>query len=881
MSFLIKKTTLLTVLLLSALSFAQQLTTLQFEVKGNCSMCKERIETTAKTLGAHSAQWSASSQKLTIELDSLKTNPEKILQGIARAGHDNELFTAPDDVYSALPSCCLYERETTSQSTQLSQEQFFVKGNCDMCKARIENAALSAGAKAATWEAHNQTLVLSLDGSISADTILKAIAQSGHDNQLHTAPDEVYKALPSCCLYDRKAPLGKVTHLVHSDRKPQVQDHVDHSDHVDKSIEGVSITKAQAATSLSNKSAGLVFNISEKELLKAACCNLAESFETNATVDVAFSNAVTGTKQLRMLGLDQKYTSLTKELLPEIRGLASAYGLNFIPGRWIQGIQLTKGGSTVTAGYESITGQINTELLKYGSEPETALNLFSDINGRNELNITNTSPLSTKWNQSILLHANATVGKMDYNDDGFLDQPTGSQLNMTYLLNYNDLEKTGWGSHFGINVLSDQRYGGQTDFERNVPQSEQTPYGVGIKIDRAQLWNKTGYIFKGKPYQSIGLMNQFTFHEQNSFYGPRTYQGKQNTFFSNLIFESILGNTNHKYKAGASFLYDKYDETYLQNPYMRSESVPGLFFEYTLTGLKYTLVAGARTDFHNLAGTQFTPRVNFKYDITPQHILRLSAGKGFRTANVFAESQAYFASNREIVITPSGGSIYGLKPEIAWNYGASLQNQFKLFGRTASLVTDFFRTDFTDQVVLDLDQSTRQIHFYNLDGSSFANSLQTQLDLIPLRNLELRLAYKYYDVQTDFANGRNSIPFIAKHRGFVNAAYATPKNSKGGFWSFDTTLNLVGKQRLADTSMNPVAFQLPEYSDPYSTLNAQIARNFTEKFRLYAGAENLTGTMQDNPIIDAANPFGNYFDASMVYAPIMPANVYVGVDIAF
>lgn len=582
-----------------------------------------------------------------------------------------------------------------------------------------------------------------------------------------------------------------------------------------------------------------------------------------------------------MLGLDQKYTALTKELLPEIRGLASAYGLNFIPGRWIQGIQLTKGGSTVTAAYESITGQINTELLKFGTEPETTLNLFSDINGRNELNITNTSPLNTKWNQSILLHANATIGKMDYNDDGFLDQPTGSQLNMTYLLNYNDLENTGWGSHFGINLLSDQRYGGQTAFDRNRPQSEQSSYGVGIKINRAQLWNKSGYIFKGKPYQSIEFMNQFTYHEQNSFFGPRTYQGEQKSFYSNLIFESILGNTNHKYKAGASYLYDDYEESYLQNPYMRTESVPGLFFEYTLTGLKYTLVAGARTDFHNLAGTQFTPRVNFKYDITPQHILRLSAGKGFRTANVFAESQSYFASNRQIVITPSGGSIYGLKPEIAWNYGASIQNQFKLFGRTASLVTDFFRTDFTDQVVLDLDQSTRQIHLYNLEGSSFANSLQTQLDLIPVRNLELRLAYKYYDVQTDYANGRNSIPFIAKHRGFVNAAYTTPKNSKGGFWSFDSTLNLVGKQRLANTAMNPVTYQLAQYSDPYSTLNMQIAHNFNEKFRLYAGAENLTGTVQDKPIIDAANPFGNYFDASMVYAPIMPANIYLGVDLAF
>ena len=753
---------------------------------------------------------------------------------------------------------------------QVVTEHFLVKGNCGQCKARIEKAALKAGATTANWTAENQTLILTLDESkVKCDDVLKQVAEAGHDNEKYKAPDDAYNKLPSCCLYTRGGDYAAPNANIHSD---------------EKQIEGVKIIRGKEATAISRKDAGLIFNISSKELLKAACCNLSESFETNATVDVSFSNAVTGTKQLKMLGLDQKYTLLTKEQLPEIRGLASAYGLNFIPGKWIGGIQLTKGGSTVVNGYESITGQINTELLKGKEEDkktETELNLFSDNNGRVEANVTSTSPISDKWSQSVLLHGNGTFGDTDMNHDGFLDRPKGSQLNVAYLLNYNDLQDSGFGSHFGINFLKDDRTAGQIGFNKRIPQKDQSLYGVGIDISRFQVWNKTGYVFKGKPYQSLGWMNQFTYHQQDSFFGLRNYFGKETSYYSNLIFESIIGNTNNKYKVGASFLYDKYDEDYLLDNYKRTETVPGLFAEYTLTGEKFALVTGARVDFHNLAGTQFTPRINFKYDFTPKTILRLSAGRGFRTANIFAESQSYFASNRQIQIINNGGEIYGLKPEIAWNYGVSLQQEFKLFGKKSSILADFFRTDFQNQVVTDLDQSAQKILFYNLDGKSFANSFQTQWDFQPVKNLDFRLAYKYYDVALDYLSGLKRVPFMAKHRGFANVAYSTNKTDKGRFWSFDTTLNLVGKQRLPNTRSNPAEFQLGDYSPSYATLNAQISRNFSDKIRVYLGGENLTGYQQKMAILDAANPFGNYFDGGMVYAPIMKQNFYIGADFKF
>ncbi|PQA94445.1 TonB-dependent receptor [Chryseobacterium shigense] len=874
---------------------AQNLSKSQFKVKGNCEMCQTRIETSAKKAGAKNAVYSIDLQTLTLETDG-KVSTDEILKKVADAGHDNEKFKSSEATYNGLPGCCHYQRDLQSPPAEAHQHhakkenEFYVKGNCASCKARIEKAAKIAGADSAEWSAEKQTLTLKFNPSkTSSDKVLKAIADAGHDNEKYKTTDAVYKNLPGCCLYDRDIPFGEANPNVHFEEGTTAEEHKDHQasaspeihEPSEKSIEGVLITGSKAATALSKKEAGLVFNIDKKELLKAACCNLSESFETNATVDVSFSNAVTGTKQLKMLGLDQKYTSLTKELLPEIRGLASAYGLNFIPGRWIESIQLTKGGSTVTNGYESITGQINTELLKNAKEPETSLNIFADFNGRAEANITSVSSINEKWSQTFLLHGNGTFGDTDMNHDTFLDRPKGTQINAAYLLNYNDLEKSGFGSHFGINFLRDERTAGQMGFDKKLGQDKQGAYGVGIDISRFQVWNKTGYVFKGKPYQSLGWMNQYVYHQQDSFFGMRNYAGKQHTYYSNLIFESIIGNTNHKYKAGASFLYDGYEETYLKDDMKRNEIVPGIFAEYTLTGLKYTLVAGARADFHNLAGTQFTPRVNFKYDFTPQTIVRLSAGRGFRTANVFAENQQYFASNRSIQILQNGGNIYGLRPEIAWNYGASLQQEFKLFGRKSSIVADFFRTDFQDQVLVDLDRSPQQLTFYNLEGKSFANSFQTQWDFTPFKNFDVRLAYKYYDVQADYIDGKREIPFMAKHRGFVNLAYATNKSDKGGFWSFDTTLNWVGKQRLPDTSTNPTEFQLPVYSDSYAVLNAQISRNFNKKLRAYVGGENLTSYYQKNAIVDFRNPFGNYFDGGMVYAPIMKANFYVGLDVTF
>lgn len=808
---------------------------------------------------------------------------------------------------------CLISIHAISQENQFITDSILVRGNCGTCKNFIESAIIQEPSVRGEWNIQTKVLTVQFDAKqTNLDKIMRRVAAAGYDNQLYTADDKDYNALPSCCLYDRTTPWeiiekSKNTHFDNDNSHDIINEindsifsnHSNHNQvvtHSENSInnasqnieneqtiqlQGINVQGNKAATILDGKSIALTYNIDSGELLRAACCNLSESFETNATVDVNYANAVTGTKQLKMLGLDQKYTLMTKELLPEIRGLAAPYGMNFIPGRWISGIQLTKGGSTVTNGYESISGQINTELFKTQRSGKTSLNLFADVQSRIEGNVVHTDTINRIWSHSVLLHANTTISRMDDNNDNFMDQPIGRQVNATYLINANDLDHSGLGTHFGINITDDHRLAGEMDFHEDSDKLTDNRYGVGIDISRINIWNKTGYIFKGKPYQSIGWMNQFTYHEQKSYFGLVPYNGRERTFYSNLIFESMLGNPAHTYKTGASLMLDYFDEMYHFQPYKRKETVPGLFLEYTYSGEKLTAVLGSRLDFHNLAGTQFVPRFNLKYDIFDDTTLRVSAGRGFRTANVFAESQAYLASNREINITPAGGEIYGLDPEIAWNYGLSIHQNFRIFGRKSSLVADYFRTDFQNQILPDLDSSPQQILFYNMKGNSYANAFQVQWDFEPVHRLETRIAYKNYKTQAAYTSGEKEHPFTPANRGFLNLAYSTFKKANGSQWSFDTTLQWIGKQRIPDTSTNPEEFQLSDYSDAYFLWNGQIARNLNKTFRLYLGAENILSYTQDNPILDVQNPFGNYFDGGMIWAPIMPVNFYFGIDVEF
>jgi len=623
--------------------------------------------------------------------------------------------------------------------------------------------------------------------------------------------------------------------------------------------------------------------MNEKELFKQACCNLAESFETNPSVDVAFTDAVTGARQIQMLGLASQYTQVTQEYMPSIRGIATNYGFSYTPGAWLNSIQVTKGLGSVVNGFESISGVINTELHKSDVKDKLYLNVYAGQGGRYEMNLNLAQKVSPTYSHAILTHGNVLIDKTDHNGDKFLDNPLGYQRNFMYRFKW-DISKT-LMLQGGIRTLSDQRTGGMYVYDNKLDTTKSNPvYGTKVDAERTDGFIKIGYVFPRKVYKSIGLQVAATHQTYKSFFGLNTYNGTQNSSYANLIYQSIIGSSDHKFKAGVSNQVDQVDEHFFNwtpanisgshYAFKRNEIVTGGFFEYTFSQSdKFTAVAGLRADYNNLFGMFYTPRVHVRYAMNKKTVWRFSAGTGQRTPNLLAENIGSMVSSRAWKFEGTSTSpAYGFKPERAFNIGMNVTHEFKLNYRPGTFTLDYYYTDFMNQVVVDRDANAQLIKFYNLNGSSYASSFQAQVDYEPIRRLDVRLAYRYYDVKTTYTSGLNEVPLISQQRGFVNVAYTTKSK-----WAFDVTWQINGAKRLPVTSSNPSDFQLREYSPVYHNVNMQITKSFVKPaLDIYVGVENAFNFMQHHPIIEGHHPFGTYFDASMVWGPLFGRMIYGG-----
>lgn len=614
-----------------------------------------------------------------------------------------------------------------------------------------------------------------------------------------------------------------------------------------------------------------VEKIGQKELVKAACCNLSESFETNPSVDVSFTDAVTGTRQIEMLGLAGPYTQITREVIPDVRGLSAINGLTYTPGTWIEGIQLIKGTGSVSNGFESIAGQINVELWKPETMDKLYLNGYANGKGRVEANANIKIGINDRWGTAFLLHGSNASFKHDRNTDGFLDSPLSRQY---LLLNRWEFHGPN-GEHFqfGVKGIHIDKVGGQVVYDPETDAGLTDHWGMDLLTQRLEGWAKIGKINPKKTWQSTGLQLSAVTHHQDSWFGVNRYKAGQTSLYANLLFQSIIGNTNHTFKTGASVQYDDYKESLNGEDYDRTEIVPGGFFEYTYNPFdKFIFVAGIRADYHNLFGPFLTPRMFIRFPITERTILRVAGGRGQRTANVLAENNAILATSREVIIQgDDSDKPYGLNPEVAWNYGVNLTQNFTLDYRNGVVTFDFYRTHFENQIVIDHDFSPQQVLFYNLDGKSWSNSFQAQLDYEVINRLDLRIAYRWYDVKTTYRGQLLEKPLVSQHRGFLNVAYETRK-----YWKFDLTLNRQGKKRIPDLSSNPEEYRLAEYSPAYFLINTQVSKVWKEKLEVYLGVENLFGFKQKDPILSSEDPFSPYFDSSLIWGPVFGRNIYAG-----
>lgn len=631
-------------------------------------------------------------------------------------------------------------------------------------------------------------------------------------------------------------------------------------------IKEVIIRKRNNGNSINHMDALRVEKLNETELKKNACCTLAESFESNTSVEIGSTNALSGAKQIEMLGLQGTYVQTLTELLPNVRGLNYTYGFNNIPGPFVKSIYINKGPGSVTNSFESMTGQIDIEYHKPEEyKPLLYINGYTNTVGRSEINVMNARQMTDKISTMLFLHYNHSMKKVDANVDGFLDFPLQNMLHAMNRWKYNGKKME---SVFLVSYHQANRNAGQMQYDFTKNDAEQnTIYGVKDDDNKWNFMHKIGYSFNEEHSHSIGLQTAYVIHDRKAFYGKNHYDADQKSFYTNLIYQRELFNHNHELRLGGGLQHDKIEEQFAQTALFRNEIISGVFAEHTYKpSHKFSLMGGMRLDYNNwFKKWYFIPRINTRYLIGTDFTVRASAGSGFRTPTLFAENTRFMASNRAVQILGT------IKPEYSWNYGMNLSYDF--FEKNGRLSLDIYRTNFVNQLIADYDYHPQQIVFYNIEGKSNAWYVQAEWYYQLIKNLDIRLAYKFNDVRATQLQGEKLRVFNPKHRALFNIAYQTNNNK----WAFDFTSQFVGAQRLPDYSKNPEAYRpnVGNYAPSYFRFLGQVSYKM-KNLDLYIGSENIGNFTQQQQIIDASNPFGNYFDAGNIWGPTMGRIVYGG-----
>lgn len=618
--------------------------------------------------------------------------------------------------------------------------------------------------------------------------------------------------------------------------------------------------------------------ISALELTRAACCNLGESFTTNPSVDVSYSDAATGARQIRLLGLSGTYVQMLTENVPNFRGAASPYGLGYIAGPWMQSISVSKGASSVKNGYESLTGQINIEMRKPQAEPSLAVNGYLDHRGKAELNAYGNMRLGRKWSGALLLHGENSSMSHDGNDDGFLDMPRIRQfsaMNRWAYLSEN------YVFQIAMKYLGEKRRGGQdthTHRGSSANVSEARLYKIDINTNRSEVFTKNAFIFDRDNDGNLALILSGSYHDQDALYGARFYDVDQSNVYASLMFERKWLDGLHALSAGLSYNYDHYRQNYLldvTSTDVRSkeiEAVSGAYAQYTLNlDSRLIAMAGVRYDYSSLYGSMFTPRVHLRYNPSDAWSFHASAGRGYRTPHPLAELNYMLASSRKFIIEGR------LPQESAWNYGAGTSWTPEFLDNRLTLSAEYYYTDFRDQMCVSFDRDPHSVYIYGLHGNSRSHTFQTELNIHILSDLEFTGAYRLTDVRADYGHGMQLQPLVSRSKGLFTLGW-TPDM---GIWQADVTLAVNGGGRMPEPyELSDGILSWERNFRTYCTLNAQLTRNF-RNWAVYLGGENLTGFTQKNPIVGASDPWGPNFDSTMIWGPLHGAVVYVGFRYSF
>mgnify|MGYP001161709790 CR=1 FL=1 len=622
--------------------------------------------------------------------------------------------------------------------------------------------------------------------------------------------------------------------------------------------------------------------ISSAGLNKMACCNLAESFENSASVSVGYSDAVTGARQIRLLGLSGIYTAMLDENRPVMRGLAAPFGLSYIPGQWLESIQIAKGPSSVINGVEAISGQINVEHRKPTDEKPLFLNAFVNSMLMGELNAASSLQIGSKWSTVLMAHASHSFMDHDMNGDGFRDEPRTTHLNIANRWLYYD--ESGVQVRFGVKALYDSRIGGQMSFGRNQVDSLRTmnvPWGTSITNRGVNGYLKVGVPLNADNSRNIAVVADYTYHQFDSYFGLKSFFGKQNSGFLNIMYQDIP-NDSHRFTFGVRDFFDGYGQilhdgyvdplsssgqaVFTDFDFSRRENSLGVYGEYTYTlGEKFSLVADLSLDWNSLYGLFLSPRANLKWAPADWLVIRASGGRGTRSPNVVVDNLGMMSTGRRLDIAPDLGM------ESAWTYGGNITFYIPIgFEDNSYLSIDYFRSDFTSQIIVDQEYDWSAVSIYSLDGPSYTNTWQADFSVEPFERFTILATFRYSDSKVWLKDrGLVERPLVSRYKGVLNLQYATRMN----IWTFDFTAQINGPARLPDFAVRPGESGM---SPVYPVLFAQITRKF-KGVDVYVGVENITNYRQEHPIIGAENPWSPDFNASVIWGPLTGVTAYAGV----
>ena len=644
-------------------------------------------------------------------------------------------------------------------------------------------------------------------------------------------------------------------------------------------------------------------NISFAGLCKMACCNLAESFENSASVTVGYSDAISGARQIKMLGLAGTYTQILDENRAIMRGLSAPYGLGYTPGMWLNSIQVSKGISSVTAGHEAVTGQINLEHRKPTDEERFFLNLYLDNELKPEVNLSTALPVTEDKRLStvILAHASVDTHKFDHNGDGYRDLPMARQLNIANRWLYQGAN--GIQVRWGAKYVNDQRVGGQMAFDKSMIKDkdgkawqqwwrEENLYGSVVANQEANVYFKMGKpvgaaVFdkeeSSEMRSNFAMILDYDFFREDAIFGAdKGYIGGQHMTNLNLMYTHYFTyNSSLATGLTASSRWVKEDLTdrlWSENPrnFDRNESEVGAYAEYTYNiKEKFSVVAGVRYDYNAYFRKHlFTPRGHIKWNITPTTVLRGSAGLGYRPTDIITDNIGIMATGRRIVFdTPFDRSFNRM--ESALTAGGSLSQTISTVNyRDMTISLDYFRTELFHSVIVDQERDAENIYIYTTDGKSYTNTYQADLSWTPADRLDIFATFRYTDSKYTItrADGSQELverPLVSRFKTLLNIQYATRMRK----WTFDVTAQLNGKSRiptqtgvLTDSVDSPI----------YPMFFAQVTRKI-KMWDIYLGCENIAGYKQQNPILGADAPYSSAFNSSCVWGPLMGRKIYIGV----